>query len=48
VLGLRVRPTGFSWRRSLEALDEHWLAVIALLAAAGVLASFGWRRLRRE
>jgi hypothetical protein len=48
VLGLRVRPTGFSWRRSFEELDEHWLAVIALLAAAGVLASLGWRRLRRE
>jgi hypothetical protein len=48
VLGLRVRPTGFSWRRSFEELDEHWLAVLALLAAAGVLASLGWRRLRRE
>jgi transglutaminase-like putative cysteine protease len=47
VLGLRVRPAGFSWRRSFAALDEHWLALAALLAVAGGLASLGWRRLRR-
>jgi hypothetical protein len=45
-LGLKVRPTGLSWRRTFEQLDDHWLAILALLAVAGVLASIGRRRQR--
>ena len=45
-LGVRVQAQGFSWRRVLEWLDQHSLALFGAAAVIAV-AGAGWLRLRR-
>jgi hypothetical protein len=46
-LGLRVQPSGISWQRVLEWLDERLLFIITALVVIATLGSAAWRRLRR-
>jgi len=48
VLGLQVRPAGFSWRRVTDWVVSYWLAILATAALVAIPVTHGLRRLRRE